>query len=576
MSWQTFFPFLRWGRPTTETLRRDAIAGFSVGLVLIPQALAYASLAGMPPVTGLYAALLPSLVGVMWGSLRVLAVGPVALTSLLTFSTLQPLAEPETGQWVTLAIWLAIYSGAIQLMLGVLRWGVLANFVSNAVMAGFINAAALIILITQLPSLLGLPAPQGGQWLAELAAAVADRPGVVLATSAIGLGALVLLRLQVRYRPGWPGMLLIAVAAIVLSAATGFDAAGGDVVGAVPAGLPSLKALPTMSLDTHLALLPAALLIALISFTEAMSSGRVLSRSRGEVWDIDQELIGQGLAKLTSGFSGGFPVSGSLSRSALNHHAGAATGWSALFSAACLVVVLLWLTKLLYYLPQAILAALIIAAIVNLIDIGVFRRLWRVSPPDAIVAMITMGATLLTAPKLHWGVSAGLLSAMFFYLYRLLHPRMVEVGLDARALTLRDRDRHNLPPIAEGVLAIRMDSSLTYISAPLLERFVRQRLVDREVDVVLLCASPTNDIDATGVDVLRHLNWDLQARGIDLQLSGVKLQVRRTLQRAGVLEELGRDSIYPNNRAAIRALAPHTRDRKSAKTRPSAPNSGET
>ncbi len=555
MNWLLLFPFLGWPRPTLSTLARDALAGVTVGLVLVPQALAYASLAGMPPVTGLYAALLPGLIGVLWGSLRVLAVGPVALTSLLTFAALQPLAEPGSERWVQLAIWLAVYSGLVQLAIGALRFGAITNFVSNAVVSGFINAAALIIIVSQLPSLLGLPSQLDGQWWQRVRSVLDEAPVLVAATAGLGLAAAVLLRLQSRYLPRVPGVLLVCVLAIIVSAAIGFADLGGAVVGYVPPGLPEFVWLPGLSLEEHRALLPAAVVIALISFTEAMSSCRVLSRKLGEPWDIDQELIGQGLAKIASGFSGAFPVSGSFSRSALNVHAGAVSGWSALFAAACLVVCLLWLTEYLYHLPRAILAAIIIVPVLQLLDFGVFRRLWRASRDDGIVALITLVATLASAPHLHWGVVAGFTSAMFFYLYRAANPRVIELGLDAKAKTLRDREKHGLPPIADDVLAVRMDSSLTYITAPLLEKFLKERLEHRPgTRIVLLVASPANMIDSTGMDILYHLNSELRAQGIELHLSGLKLQVREALARANLLAELASGALYANNREAIERL----------------------
>lgn len=533
------------------------MAGLTVGLVLIPQALAYAALAGMPPVTGLYAGLLPSIVGALWGSSSLLAVGPVALTSVLTFAALQPLAVPGSAEWVNLAIWLAFYSGLVQFVLGILRLGIIANFVSNAVIAGFINAAALIILVSQLPALVGLPSEFDSQWLADAAQRLDEAPLLVAATAAFGVGALAVLLLQRKLMPSVPGVLVVAVAGLAVSAAAGYAAAGGSVVGAVPAGLPALDWPPALSFAQHRALIPAAVIIALISFTEAMASCRTLARQRNEAWNKDQELVGQGLAKLASGISGAFPVSGSFSRSALNAYAGAQSSYSTLFAAACMLACLLWFTDYLYYLPQAVLAAIIIVPVLGLVHLRVFRTLWQTSRHDGMVALATFASTLLSVPNLYWGVFAGFALSGLLFVVRRARPRIIELGLHD-AGTLRDRAAHNLPPLAPGVLAVRMDASLVYITAPILERFIRERLrKDPELHAVLLCASPVNEIDSTGIDVLRQLHDELRQSGKRLYLSGVKKQVRDVMARTGLLRVFGEDALFPNNRDAITYFAEH-------------------
>ena len=385
--WTRLLPFLGWPRPTRQSLRQDLFAGLTVGLVLVPQALAYATLAGMPPVTGLYAALLPGVVGILWGSSPLLAVGPVALTSLLTFAAISPMATPESGEWVTLAIWLAIYSGLIQFLLGALRLGLIANFVSNAVITGFLNAAALIILVSQLPALLGVDGGGLRSAFTALGGHLADPDPAWLWTLAFGPGAMLLLWLQKRWLPRAPGVLVVCVLGIAASALLGYAGFGGAVVGAVPAGLPEFGWPASLTLEQHRALLPAALIIALISFTEAMSSARSLPSPDGRLWDQNQELVGQGLAKVASGLSGAFPVSGSFSRTALNRYVGANSGWSALFAALCTLLCLLFFTGYLQHLPRAILAAIIMVPVFGLISPMAFVRLWRASLDDGVVAI---------------------------------------------------------------------------------------------------------------------------------------------------------------------------------------------
>lgn len=544
------FPFLRWSRPSAQSLRQDAWAGISVGLVLVPQALAYATLAGMPPHTGLYAALLPGIVGMLWGSSALLAVGPVALTSILVFGSLSSMATPASAEWVALAIWLALYSGLIQFLLGAFRLGKIAYLVSQPVVTGFINAAAVIIITSQLPHLLGVSFSLR-DWSMETSAAT----GI---TAAFGCTALALLLLFKRYAPNLPGILVVTVLGIVASSLSGYASRGGAVVGALPAGLPSLSLPPAISFDSHRDLWLAALILAVVSFTEAMSSCRVLARRQNERWDENQELIGQGLAKITSGCVGAFPVSGSFSRSALNLYAGAVSAWSSLIAALCVLFSLLFLTGFIGDLPYAVLAAMIMIPVFNLLDLGAFKRLLKISRDDAAVAAVTFVVTLSFSPRLHIGVFAGVGLTMVSFLYRRANPRVVEVGRHADG-TLRDRSRFDLPPLAPDVLAVRMDSALNFLTAATLERFVNDR-VRRNPDIrrVLLGASGINDIDASGVEALESLCRSLRAEGVELYLTAVKKQVWDVLERAGLIGMIGSERLYATDRDAMRAMSAET------------------
>jgi sulfate permease, SulP family len=541
---------LHWQRPTADSLKRDAWAGISVGLVLIPQAIAYATLAGMPPETGLYAALLPGVIGILWGSSALLAVGPVALTSLLVFGSLSPLAVPGSAEWVALAIWLSLYSGVIQFTLGVFRLGQIGNLVSQPVVTGFINAAAIIIIISQLPALFGAPDLLSGNFAGVIDRLVAS-PSTLLATTAFGFGALALLLVFKRFLPKFPGILLVTILGIAASWAFDYVAHGGAIVGTIHAGLPPLLSPSSIPFDRHRELWPAALILALISFTEAMSSCRVLARKRQEQWDENQELIGQGLAKVASAFSGAFPVSGSFSRSALNLYAGATSAWATLFSALCVLFSLLYLTDLIYYLPRAVLAAVIMVPVFGLLDFSAFRRLFSISRSDGMVAIVTFAVTLLSVPRLHWGVFAGIGLTMVLYLYRRTHPRIVEVGQHNDG-TLRDRSRFDLPPLAPDLLAVRMDAALNFLTAAALERFITERRrKDQCVRRVLLCAGSINDIDTSGVDTLESLHTTLRSEGIDLYVSAIKKQVWDVLDKAGMIGMLGSDRIFATDREAV-------------------------
>jgi SulP family sulfate permease len=452
---------------------------------------------------------------------------------------------------VALAIWLSLYAGLIQFLLGAFKLGKIVSLVSQPVVTGFINAAAIIIILSQLPALLGVPERSFAP--AQL---IHGAPPLSVAALA-GAVALVLLVALKRFAPKFPGMLAVAVLGIIASRVLDFEALGIPIVGAIPVGLPPLQLPPAISFDLHRELLPAALIVAMVSFTEAMSSCRELARRRHERWDENQELIGQGLAKVGSAFNGAFPVSGSFSRSALNLYAGAVSGWSTLFSALCVLLSLFFLTDLIQYLPRTVLAAMIIVPVFSLINLPAFRRLFTLSKDDGMVALVTFAVTLLATPRLYWGVFAGIGLTMVSFLYRRTHPRIIEVGQHHDG-TLRDLGRFDLPPLAPDLLAVRMDSALNFLTGSTLERFIVERCRhDPRIRRVLFCAGSVNDIDATGVDTLESLQITLRGQGIELYLSAIKKQVWDVLERGGLIETVGRGHIFATDSEAILVLRAH-------------------
>lgn len=549
------FPFLKWPQPTRREVRADVIAGMTVGLVLIPQSLAYAQLAGMPPVTGLYAALLPGIVGALFGSSSLLAVGPVALTSLLTFAALKPLAETGSSEWISMAIWLALYSGVMQFVMGVFRMGILANLVSNAVVQGFVNAAAVIIIVSQLPSLLGFDLAAEGGLPSRVWQVWQHLSFQVMVTAGFGICGIMVLLLFRKFSARMPAVMVTTLIGVLGSHLLGFEELGGSVVGHIGSGLPDISLDLTLSVDQHVALLLPAAIIALISFTEAMSSCRIMARLTEEPWDRDQELIGQGLAKMVSGFSGAFPVSGSFSRTALNAYSGAKTARSTLIASLIVLLSLFGFTELLYDLPTAILAAIIIVPVARLIDVRSLTRLCRENPEDGFVAFVTLMVTLLTVPNLYWGILAGMAASLLVFLYHHAVPRIIELGVHETG-GFRDRYLYQLPPIAEGVLGVRMDASLTYLTAPMLERYIRKRIVaDTSVRAVLISASSLNRVDSTGLDTLQDIWSFLDAKGIVLYLSGPKLMLREALSRTGLAQLIKDENIFATDEKAIEFLA---------------------
>lgn len=518
-------PFLNWPRPTAELLRSEALAGLAVGLMVIPQGVAYAVLAGMPPVTGIYASILPALLAVLFSASTRLSVGPTALTCLLVSAGLTGLAAPGSAQWVQLAVWLALLSGLLQLVLGFMRFGWLLNLVNAPVLMAFTQAAALLIIGSQLPDMLGL---QDWRQLAS-----AGWQAWHLSSLAFGLGTLLLLLVARRWRPAFPSVLLIVLGAAGLSAWLGFEAGGGRVVGALPAGLPAL-ALPALpDLDMLGQLLLPTLVITLVSFLETASSAKVDNERRGTRWNQDQDLIGQGLGKLAAGLSGAFPTSSSFSRSALNLYAGARTGWATVFSAGVVLLALWLLIPVLHHVPQAVLAAIVVAAVMGLLKPREFLRLWRIARVEALISGATFLITLLVSPQLYWGVLAGVLMSLSNFLYQRLHPRIIEVGLHPDG-SLRDRHLWKLPPLAPDTYALRMDAALDFAAAAEFERAVVEYLGQHpDTRHVCLFAQPIGHIDATGVDTWLKLCKQLHEQGVLLHISGMKLPVERTLLQAG-------------------------------------------
>lgn len=529
MQLKQWLPFLAWPRLSPALARNEMLAGLTVALMLLPQGVAYAVLAGMPLVTGIYAALLPSLIAVLWGASPRLGVGPTALTSLLIGASLAGMAEPGSAQWVALAGWIAIMAGALQWLMGMLRGGWLLNLVTSPVLNGFTQAAGILILLSQLPDLVGLRS----SWSALL-----HNPSMHhfdARALGFGLGGLIALLLLKRWAPKLPAAMLVIAACAIVSALTGFAEHDGRIVGHLPAGLPNLSIPTFVSLDELNRLLLPVIMISLVSFLEVASSAQVEHRQAGTRWNENQDLVAQGMAKVAAGFSGSFAISASFSRSAVSLHAGAKTGWASVFSIAMVLVAALWLTPVLYHIPQAVLAAVVVSAVINLIQPRALRALFHISRVEGGIALVTFALTLVTAPRLYWGVLTGVLLSLCHFLYQRLHPRIVEIGEHADG-SLRSRDIWKLPLIAPNVLALRMDAEWDFASAAALERHITQALQQRpSTRMVFLDAQPINRIDITGVESFMRLRRSLQKLGIGLHIGGLKLPVQSILEKSGAL-----------------------------------------
>jgi SulP family sulfate permease len=540
-----WLPFLAWPRPDAALLRGEANAALTVALVMIPQSVAYASLAGMPLVTGLYATFLPMLLAVMFSASTRLSVGPSALTSVLVGASLLGMAQPASAEWISLAVWLALMAGGIQLALGASNAAWVLNLVSWPVLAGFSQAAALLIIGSQVPALIGLDGPL---------ASLLSSPAFDLAAMAFGLVSLALFVGGKRWLPRVPMVLLVLVAAGLVSWASGYSQHGA-VIGSLPVGLPHPYLPGFPGWDALGSLVAPALVIALVSSLEMASSAKIESQREGKRWDANQDLIGQGMGKLASALSGSFATSTSFSRSAITLYAGARTGWATVVATGFVLIVLLFFTPLLSHVPRAVLSAVVVAAVASLFKPQIVRTLWRIDRVEAVTATVTFGVTILSAPRIYWGVITGVLLGLSYFLYHRLHPRIIEVGLHPDG-SLRDRHLWKLPPLAPELYALRMDDELDFASASAFERAVVEFLAAHPgTRHVVLFAQPINRIDASGVDSFSQLMAMLHARGITLHISGIKLPVETVLRKAGALPDSPLLRMYRTDAEALQALA---------------------
>lgn len=561
-----YFPILTWGRTyDRNTFSEDAIAALIVTIMLIPQSLAYALLAGMPPEAGLYASIAPILLYAVFGTSRALAVGPVAVVSLMTAAALGQIAQQGTMGYGFAALTLAGLSGVMLLFMGLLRLGFLANFLSHPVIAGFITASGIIIAVSQLRHVLGIDG--GGHTLIELVHGLIEnvsqtnfyslflgvtttaflfwvRKGLKPALRAMGLGP----RMAEIIAKAGP---VAAVVATTL-AVWGFDLAekGVAIVGDVPQSLPPLT-MPDLSLSLISQLLLPAFLISIIGFVESISVAQTLAAKKRERVNPDQELIGLGAANLGAAFSGGFPVTGGFSRSVVNFDAGARTPAAGAYTALGLAIAALALTPLIYFLPKATLAATIIVAVLSLVDFSILRKAWHYSKPDFIAVATTILITLAFGVEL--GVSSGVAISILLYLFKTSRPHIAEVGRIVGTEHFRNIHRHAVETDPR-IVTLRVDESLYFANARFLEDHILDRVAqDENIQHVILQCSAVNEIDMSALESLEAINSRLNEMGTKLHLSEVKGPVMDRLKRGHFLDELT-GQIFLSQHAAVREL----------------------
>lgn len=552
-TWVHRLPIAKRFTASPDTIKNDLVAGVTVSLVAIPQSLAYAQLAGVPAYYGLYAALIPTIIGALLGSSRQLSTGPVAMTSLLTAASVAPLAAHGSEMFYAYVILLALLSGLFQVLFGVLRVGVLLNFLSHPVLMGFINAAALIIGLSQLPTLLGISARQSDHFLVDIWQVLANIDTMHEFSVAFGLAAIVLLVGFKKLAPKLPGVLITVATLTGISYIVGYAELGGKVVGVVPQGLPTFS-IPLLDWNATMTLLPAGFVIALISFMEAMSSAKVIAIKTRQPWDENKELIAQGMAKIAASFSHSMPVSGSFSRSALNLAANAQTGLSSVVSAVFVLLTLLFFTSLLYPLPKPVLAAIIMMAVISLVNFRAILNAWRASRDDGIAAIVTFLATLAFAPNIQNGILTGIILSLALLLYRMMRPRIADLGVYLDG-TLRDAHRHNLPPLNPKLGAIRFDGALRFVNVSYFEdALLKHERENPGVRYILVKGSGINYLDASGVEMLFNLIGRFKSNGITLGFSGLKKQVREVMDRTNLSQYIGIENLFANDQDAFDQL----------------------
>ncbi len=540
------FPFIGW-RFEKGDVRSDFIAGLTVALVLIPQAMAYAQLAGLPVVMGLYAACIPVIIGALWGSSHHLQTGPVAMTSLLTGAVLIPLAIPESATYIVLAGLLTVLIGCIRLLVGITRLTVLANFLSKPVVDGFVHAGVLIIASSQISKLFGLEMETGGWYLGNLWDLLCRLGESNLSSAALGGASIVLLVLLKRFFPKLPGALLVVVLATLTVFLFGLHdpdrvTVPVGVVGYIPRGLPHPI---SISIDWNMILkmLPGALVITFVGFMEMCGVAKAVATQSRQKIDLNQEVIGQGLAALSSGFTGGYSVSGSLSRTALNYASGAKSGLSALFTGTFVGIFLMFFAGSIYCLPKAALGAIIIVAIVKLLN---FKRLfgyWKISRVEGFTALLTFVATVLFAPQLQNGILLGAALSIVIFLFQTMKPNIALLGRHKDG-TYRTHDRYNLS-VDPQMPIIRFDGRLFFANVSYFENMLLETCGQYpDAHFIVIDCQGINAIDASGVEMLRGMVSKLRESKTELLFCRMKFPVRTLLERAGLFDEIGESNFF--------------------------------
>ncbi|MDH4169592.1 MAG: solute carrier family 26 protein [Acidimicrobiia bacterium] len=527
----------------------DLAAGLTVGAMLVPQAMAYAQLAGLPPEIGLYASTLPLVVYALFGTSRQLAVGPVAIVSLLTATALAPLVDEGTAGYLGAAAMLALLVGVFHIVLGVGRLGFLVNLLSHSVLVGFTAAAAIIIGFSQAKHLFGISVGRQDHFYETVREVVANLGDADTVTMVIGFTSLLTLFALKRWFPRVPAALVVVVGSILAVDRLDLEADGVSVVGDIPNTLPSFG-LPDFDGSLISNLLASAAVITLVGFMESIAVAKVYARRHRYDVDANRELIGLGAANVATGFFGGYPVTGGFSRTAVNDTAGARTPVASVITAGVVLLTIAVLTPLFTSLPNAALGAIIVAAVVGLVDVAEMRHIVAVKRSDAIGLAVAFFATLLLGIEV--GILVAVVASMLVVFARMSVPHSAVLGHVPGTTSYRNVDRFPEVDTVEGVRILRVDAAISFANATHVKRLLLTH-ADEAPNALVLDASGVNDLDATGADMLHEVVHEMGERGVDLHLTGVKGPVRDVLHRAGIWAALG-DRIHASTNDAMVAI----------------------
>ena len=568
-SWTQYLPILKWSRGyQRQDFGSDLLAGVIVAIMLVPQGMAYALLAGLPPEVGLYASILPLILYGLLGTSRSLAVGPVAIVSLMVAAGVTPLAASGTAEYLQFALTLALLVGVIQTLMGVLRIGFLVNFLSHPVLVGFTAGAAILIGFSQLKHILGIPIPRT-EYFYEAVLFTGEHLGEInpipLLIGIASIGILLYFKYGINgllKRRGVSenlaisisksGPFLVVILGTLLVWVLGWhETQGVSIVGDVPAGLPGMT-MPILDVSVWQMLLPTALAISFVGYMESISVAKSLASKRRQKVDANQELIALGIANLGATLTGGYPVTGGFSRSVVNFAAGAKTGMASIITAVIVALTVIFLTPLFFFLPKAVLASIIMVAVANLVDIKSIKHIWHYNKKDAAALIITFIAVL--AIGIETGVLIGVGVALALFIWRTSKPHVAVVGRLGDSEIYRNVLRHPVKTW-DNVIIMRVDGSLYFANAKYLEDTVLGLIADQpDIEHFVLAATAVNVIDASALETLESLNLSLKDAGVKFHLSAVKGPVMDKLDAIGFVEHIGADCIHLTTHDAMKAI----------------------
>ncbi len=536
---EKFLPFLSWLKTyNKDKLVKDFIAGLTVAIVLVPQAMAYATLAGLPPVYGLYAAFLGTAVAALWGSSHHLSTGPVALVSFLTLTALVPLAKPESPEFIGLAIILALIIGLVQLLMGVFKLGFILNFISHSVIAGFTTAAAIIIASTQIPSLFGFKVENKEFVFLNFFEIIKSLPQTNPLTLIIGLSSvLLIIFFKKKFSKAFPSALIVMSIGILLSYLLNFDGKGVSVIGDIDANL-RLPSIPKLSTGDVFTLLPSALIIGIVGFLEAYAVSKSISSQTRQKLDANQELIGQGLGNIASSIFKGYPIAGSFSRTAVNYSAGAVTGISSVFISLFVLLTILFLTPTLYFLPKAVLSAVVIAALVDLIEFSKFRETFKLSATDGIVITTTFVFSFLLKPD--DAIFIGIVVSLVLFLRKTIVADVVELVFVMEEERFKQVTYGTQLKMFSNILILRIDMSIFFANATKISQQIEELAAEKGDDLehIVINFSGVNYVDVSGCEEVGELFDELLEKGIKIYSMYRKKQVRDIMRISGTQDKM--------------------------------------